>query len=241
MRVIDEAFLRAKKLEKGGGFLLEEGDVVTPMAIEYADANKIKLQKPRKTQKNEMPVDASGFTRGGIRYFDAVTGAAYAKKPEDMTHLSANLLVKKSHPRIAFRGALDCLEAQIMETQSVAQRNNSPELAQSLQEILLFVRSILAAEVKEIPFKAGGLIGYTSDELRSVSHNPQKYFGIGHPVPDYTMGEKIVRLNSLRTEVRRAELSAVNAFAGKRGDIVGALNRLSSAIYILILKELAEK
>ena len=38
-------------------------------------------------------------------------GAAFAEKPEHMTHLRGNILVPKTHPRIAFRGGIDTLEA----------------------------------------------------------------------------------------------------------------------------------
>ena len=47
-------------------------------------------------------------------------GAAFAEKPEHMTHLKGNVLVFKDHPRIAFRGWIDALEAEILLTQQAA-------------------------------------------------------------------------------------------------------------------------
>ena len=41
-------------------------------------------------------------------------GAAFAEKPEHMTHLRGNILVPKTHPRIAFRGGIDTLEAELL-------------------------------------------------------------------------------------------------------------------------------
>ena len=41
-------------------------------------------------------------------------GASFAEKPEHMTHLRGNILVPKTHPRIAFRGGIDTLEAELL-------------------------------------------------------------------------------------------------------------------------------
>lgn len=51
---------------------------------------------------------------GQRTYIDAQTGAGYGEKPEHMTHLRGNLLVPKTHPRIAFRGQLVSLQAEII-------------------------------------------------------------------------------------------------------------------------------
>ena len=57
------------------------------------------------------------------------------------------------------------------------------------------------------------------------------------------MGEVCVALNNVRTFIREAELLAVTAFTqdGKvtRPDIVEALNRLSSCVYIMFCKKVA--
>ena len=50
----------------------------------------------------------------------------------------------------------------------------------------------------------------------------------------------LLRLNKLRSEVREVELEAVKAFKEEfkvdRMDIIQALNRMSSAVYIMMLK-----
>ena len=57
------------------------------------------------------------------------------------------------------------------------------------------------------------------------------------------MGAVCVALNSLRTFVRETELAAVTAFMRDnemtRPDIVEALNRLSSCVYIIFCKKVA--
>ncbi|NOQ41907.1 MAG: phosphate propanoyltransferase, partial [Desulfuromusa sp.] len=81
-------------------------------------------------------------------------------------------------------------------------------------------------------------------EIRDRSHHPQKYFGLEHLELSAEMDSTVLSLNRLRTLVRRVELAAVTAFsvAGEveRTDIVQALNRLSSVIYVMMLKAAQE-
>ena len=60
-------------------------------------------------------------------------------------------------------------------------------------------------------------------------------------MPEYTDGEAIVRLNRARCAAREAELKAVAAFTDREGnptrvDILRAMNRVSSMIYILMVQ-----
>ncbi len=162
-----------------------------------------------------------------------------------MTHLRGNLLVKKSSPRIAFRGKLDSLEAAILEAQALAHRQNAPAVRDGLGEVLEQVHLVLGAEVKDQPLEEVPILGMDQARLRQVSHNVKGAFGIDHPIPSWEMGELALRLNTLRTQVRETELAAAVAFEAPgetpRPDIIRALNRLSSAVYILFCKLLAEK
>ena len=102
----------------------------------------------------------------------------------------------------------------------------------------------MAAEVKEEPLEFTKLLNMTSCEMRRVSHDPKGTLGIVHPTPDYRMGRLCADLNKLRTAVRETELAAINAFCDSSGgctrrDIVEALNRLSSAVYILFAGRVA--
>ncbi|MDR2922847.1 MAG: hypothetical protein LBU85_05845 [Treponema sp.] len=157
--------------------------------------------------------------------------------------MRAGQTVSKTHPRIVFRGALDSLEADILETQLLAAERNEDFFRDALGEILLFTREIMSAEVNERPLVPVKLWGQTLDELHEQSHNVQGSFGFPHPVPDYTMGLLPVRLNTLRARVREVEIAAVRAFSSdteqKRDDIVYALNRLSSAVYWLFCLSLS--
>ena len=160
-----------------------------------------------------------------------------------MTHLRGNLLVPKGHPQIAFRGKLDSLEAKILETQIAACDEGFPQVAELLEEVYGCVREILGAEVKGVPLGEQTLMGMNSEELRRVSHHVKEEIGIPHPVPSYGMGRLCVALNALRTCVRETELAAVAAFCNgadcARPDIIQALNRLSSCVYIMFCRKLA--
>jgi ethanolamine utilization cobalamin adenosyltransferase len=151
-------------------------------------------------------------------------------------------MVSKTHPRIVLRGALDSLEADILEAQLLAADLNKEFFRNALGEIVLFVRDIMSAEVNERPLAQVKLFGLTLDELHDQTHNVKDFFGFPHPVPDYTMGVLPIRLNTLRTRLREAEITAVRTFFcetdQKRDDIIYALNRLSSAVYWLYCRSL---
>lgn len=60
-----------------------------------------------------------------------------------------------------------------------------------------------------------------------------------HFMPDYTMGNAVIRLNKIRTMVRETELALAFKEADysiKRPDIIQALNRLSSLFWILMFR-----
>jgi ethanolamine utilization cobalamin adenosyltransferase len=158
--------------------------------------------------------------------------------------LSGNIIVKKSDPLIEFRGRLDSLDAFVVAVQILAKREGFPALADKLEEIRVKVRGILSCEATGKPCEDFSLWGLGSDEIRERSHHPARYFGIGHILPHHTMGVVAAALNTLRTQVREAELSACRAFEGEpspdRPDIIKALNRLSGAVYILIYSYLPD-
>lgn len=227
-------------------YQVEEGTFVTESArswLEKRDIQLVILPKGRMCggmSRTPLP------DRGSRTYLDAATGLPLGReKPEEMTHLRGNLLVKKSSPRIAFRGKLDSLEAAILEAQALAHRQNAPAVRDGLGEVLEQVHLVLGAEVKDQPLGEVPILGMDQARLRQVSHNVKGAFGIDHPIPSWEMGELALRLNTLRTQVRETELAAAVAFEAPgetpRPDIIRALNRLSSAVYILFCKLLAEK
>ncbi len=166
-----------------------------------------------------------------------LNGGSIAEKPEHMTHLHGDVLVHKTHPRIAFRGAIDTLEAELILCQLDADVPTDKDLA----EILAFTRMLLRCDVLGEPVPAGKLCGLTPEELRSHSHRPQDFYGQPHFMPNAADGRVIARLNRCRCAAREAELRAVAAFLDAddnptRTDLLQALNRLSSMLYILMIR-----
>ena len=221
--------------------VIEEGTVLTPAARDFIRENGITVTEKRHT--DTMPVQPLPLENGRPVYVDAATGEKRREKGELLTHLYGNVLVPKTDPRIAFRGRMDTLEAQILCLQCTAGEKGLQQLCSDLGELLRFSRQILAAEVRNEPLCSLSLLGMNSAEIRETSHRVKEKIGIDHPTPDYRMGSLALRLNLLRTAVRETELSCVNAFSGSgvctREDLVEGLNRLSSCVYILLCRYIA--
>ena len=147
---------------------------------------------------------------------------------------NGDVLVAKTHPRIRFRGAMDTLEAELLLCGS------------GVEEILELARRLIRCEVMAEPVPGENLCGLTQQELRRRSHFPQEYYGQPHFMPAHADGEVVARLNRARCAARAAELAAVEAFTDREGiptrvDILQALNRMSSMLYILMIQEKAKK
>ena len=52
---------------------------------------------------------------------------------------------------------------------------------------------------------------------------------------------RMPHINELRTQVRQVERYAVDEFCGDRDDIIAALNRLSSYVYVILLELMKER
>ena len=153
-----------------------------------------------------------------------------------MTHLSGDTLVPKTHPRIAFRGAVDLLEAEILYCAT-----KLPSLSKELTELLTLARKLIRCDVLDEPLPEEPLCGLTLAQLRDHSHRPQDFYGKPHFMPEVADGEAVLLLNRLRSLARFVELKAVHAFQDENGlptrsDILKALNRMSSMLYILMIK-----
>lgn len=227
-------------------FRVLKGEIITPSAKSYLAEHNINLvyvnpeeeRLKRETEPKEIVKEV--FIEKDYKY-ETVFGAKLDEKPEHMTQLTGNLLVFKDHKRIKFRGKIDSLEARIVDTQILCEKQGMHSLVLDLQEILTLMGKILRCEVLDEPLGSFTLQGMTEKELREKSHYPKKYFGIGHEMPTYEMGEVVSSLNILRTLTRETEISAYEAFKGQYGevereDLIRALNRLSSAYWIMIFK-----
>ncbi|WP_346937015.1 cobalamin adenosyltransferase [Clostridium sp.] len=243
--------LKGKDFKEYTEFRVLKGQIVTPSAksflsehninLEYVDSLEEVVHEVKKAKEVKEEVPGKSQTKEEKSKYITVFGAELTEKPEHMTHLHGNLLVFKDHKVIALRGKLDSLESKILETQVVAHKLGASKLTEDLEEVLKFVRGILRCEVVNEPVGEFKLLGMTPEELRERSHYPKKYYGIGHEPVGFSMGEAVVALNSCRTTIRETELLAYTAFKGEYGDvqrpdIIKALNRLSSLLWIMIFK-----
>ena len=219
---------------------LPKGSVITPSARDFIRSKGIEVQiegngrpKPFEDKQNSHRETASQV---GARC--ALIAQSSSVKPEHMTHLRTGALVAKTHSVIAYRGQLDLFQCELIEAQVFFEQEGEAGLIVKLEEISTFARQLMVSEVKEEPFQWTKLTGLSPDELRERSHNPHKYFGVEHTPLSYTHGKVVSKLHHLRAKSREVELYANQAFTDdlgvcSRSDLIQALNRLSSALYIL--------
>ncbi len=207
-------------------FYLGKGDQLSVAARDFLNRERIEILSADKARPDRYRLQSGGYLE---------------EKPEHMTHLQGDVLVCKTHPRIAFRGAMDALEAELLLCGAAL-----PDLREDLQSVLDLARKILQCEVLDKPLEEEKLCGLTQEELRAHSHRPQDFYGQPHFMPSMTDTEAVLRLNKVRTSARNAELKAVAAFVQEDGkilreDILRGLNRMSSMLYILMIKQKADK
>ena len=204
---------------------------LTPGARDWLAAHKIQAVFPVGGDAHIAPPSTPQYR--------TLFGATLNEKPEHMTHLKGNILVRKDHPRIAFRGMIDALEGELLLAQQAAE--SYPKLVAELGEALDLVRRLIRCDVLDEPVGELHLCGYDAGQLREYSHYPDKHLGQPHFLPAYTDGPALLAVNKVRTLVRQTELSAYAAFKDvegnvTRGDIILALNRLSSLMWIIMIK-----
>ncbi|OWY40296.1 cobalamin adenosyltransferase [Xenophilus sp. AP218F] len=170
-----------------------------------------------------------------------------ARKSEALTHLDAQTLVAKNDPRIRFRGGLDSAIALAVWLQSEFDpAGKRVRLAQYLADIRSCLGNALRAEVSGEPMPPVAMGEANDERLHALSHRPLALLGHDHIVPAAEHGASVARLNLLRARIRECELDAAALYLdldyqASRPDILQALNRLSSAVYVLMLLVLLQE
>ena len=203
-------------------FYLGEGDTLTPGAKDFLAQERIEIRPAGEAPIKEYRLLGGGFVK---------------EKPEHMTHLYGDVLVHKTHPRIVFRGAVDTLEAELL----LCQKKLPGPMAQQVQQILDLTRRLIRCDVLEESVPDAPLCGLTQQEIRNRSHRPQDFYGQVHFMPESEDTEEVLLLNRCRCFARNAELAGVQAFSDREGnptreDILRALNRISSMLYLLMIQ-----
>jgi ethanolamine utilization cobalamin adenosyltransferase len=259
MSVLTEAALRILLKDEDLGALREyrvgSDVIVTPSARGYLTDHRIDLVigdkrviKNPPARERERGGEPDGRNKpaeaAGARKTNAA--AQDGKKPEHMTALRAGELVRKDHKIIKLRGKIDSFEAKLLETQLAFRKSGLIGSEGDVSEVLAYTRAIMRSEVllEELPPMA--LFGMGEEEIHDRSHHPMKHFGMPHFMPvTADDGEAVLALNVLRTMAREVEIAAFEAFENgdappEREDILMALNRLSSALYVMMFRAKAE-
>ena len=198
-------------------FYLGKGDTLTSEARDFLTRERIEI----------LPAEQARPGR-----YRLLNGGYIEEKPEHMTHLNAEVLVEKNHPRILFRGAVDSLEAELL----LCCANATGQIRNQLEEALRHSRTLLRNEVLDEAVKAEALGGMDEKALRERSHRPQDFYGQPHFMPEPTDSPLLLQVNKARCAARAAELYAVAAFPSGREDLLRAFNRLSSFLYLIMIQ-----
>ena len=188
-------------------------------------------------------------TAGGGRFQALDTGERFADKPDHLTHLVDDAsLVPKTHPRIVARGKLDLLQSSLLDAQGAADADGAAGLVGELGEILELARALVGAEVTGRAMPVPILFGMGADEIREATHHTHELYGVPFMYPDVRQGPVVAKLALARAIAREAEIATLLAFPPARGlvtapparpDLAQALNRISSALYLLACRYVA--
>ncbi len=223
MNFLTEEDIRARHVQAGGVLVLHAGERLTPSATEYALQQRITVQQSDMPEGEATSCPSLGPCSANI----------------ETTLLDTGVEVPKNHPSIIMRGKLDTLLAQVVLTQTQFDpKDRKPAfLKECLADIQEWVLLTLQGEVTGQRVCAKGMGGMDIPTLHLISREPKKYLGLDHLAAHVSMGGNVALLNWLRAAVRETEIVAINC--SKNMDVLCALNRLSSALYVLMLLTVA--
>ncbi|EDQ01656.1 ethanolamine utilization cob(I)yrinic acid a,c-diamide adenosyltransferase EutT [Shewanella benthica] len=250
-------------MRHGGEIQLEPGTRFTPAAQEMLNEKKIIVRWRddkgqvfvEKSQSTAQQLDSDNspelekvhpLKSNNVRPTNAcmLCHSDVSDKPALMTHLDDKMLVPKTHPRISLRGKLDaCISYCVLVQCEMVQQ---PDLLKNfMADIRSYLGQILQSEVTGQPLPEPSLGEFSAAVIHQWSHHPLKYLGHDHMLPDVAYGPLVAQLNYLRALVRELELTATKVFLDdsmqlssggiNREDIVAGLNRLSSAVYVVLI------
>jgi ethanolamine utilization protein EutL len=223
----------------GGGYLSGSLPDCEAAARAFAAAIVDVAQNPRSPTRADAGrglADAPPKPSADGPFRVLATGQYLAEKPEHLTHLQDDLsLVPKTHPRMDLRGKLDLLEGHLLDAQLSADADGMRDLVGEIEEALALVRTIVGAEVTGRPLGDWTLGGMTPAKIRWASHHTYDLFRVPFMYPSIRHGAPVAKLYLARAMAREAERKLLSALP-ERADLLVALNRLSSYLYVLTCK-----
>ena len=256
---ITEVWLRERySMAEGTELHLPAGAVLTPAARTLIADRHLRVRYVNEAGQVfvEAGPAAGAEQKGAYKPVHPLTGSdqrhdmqctlcrqVVAKKPDTLTHLNADTLVSKNDPRIRFRGELDAaISCAIWIQAELAEKGGDVPLPLklALADIRSYLGNVLRAETTGEPLHPVQMGEFDAEAIHRLSHSPLKYLGHDHIVPDVSHGLVVARLNMLRTAIRTAEVNAAEIYISRdfdvsRSDIMQGLNRLSSAVYVLMI------
>ena len=240
----------------GGAYLAGDLPACQAAARAFADAILDVCRTPRAADPRQPPaapaasISAAPLATDANGKFRALaTGERFATKPDHLTHLVDDAsLVAKTEPRIVARGKLELLQSALLDAQVTADADGARALVGELGEILELTRALVGAEVTGRPAPAPVLWGMSGVEIRDATHHTHEIYGIPFMYPDVRQGPVIAKLGLARAVAREAEVAILSAFPPAGGlptaspgrpDLAEALNRISSALYLLAVRYVA--
>ena len=226
----------------GGGYLTGTLPDCEAAARAFAAAVCDVARHPRSTTRSargageELPPRPAGKPSADGPFRVLATGEMLAQKPEHLTHLVDNLsLVPKTHPRMDLRGKLDLLEGHLLDAQLAAHDGGNRALVGELEDAVALTRRVVGAEVTGRPLGDWTLGGMEPARVRWASHHTMDLYGVPFMYPSVRHGPAVPRLYLARAVAREAERALLRALP-ERGDLLVALNRMSSYLYVLTCK-----
>lgn len=161
---------------------------------------------------------------------------------KNYTALNAHENIFKGDINIKFRAELDDCIAHTLFLESLTEDKKVISWLMSIRSIL---GNVMAATCMDMALQIFEIDGLDAEKIHQFSHNPLKHLEHDHIVPTFEHGKECIRINTLRTKIRLAEVSAYKIYADEhniqRPDILYTLNRLSSACYVLMIMAIVEK
>lgn len=238
-QLLAERKIRTRYIDDEGRVYLSEGGLGSQAQSQAQAHSQTHAQRQTEQKVTRVHPLTSGNTQPANNC--AVCSSHVDKKPELLTLLDDKELVPKTHPRIRLRGKLDTLIAQTVVVQTQFDpAKKYPLLHKLLADLRSYIGNILRCEVTGETLLPLGMGKFDDDVIHRISHQPLKYLGHDHILPEQGHGPNVAQLNLLRALVREVELEACSTFIDDtykltREDIVQGLNRLSSAFYVLML------
>ncbi len=190
---ITEAWLRANHtLSEGGEIHLPADARLTPSARELLESRHLRVKFLDRRgrlfveddEQTPQPVHVLTSSDHPPRACCELCHQPVGKKPDTLTHLTADTPVAKNDPRLAFRAVLDSTIALTVWLQI--------ELAEPRQPWLTDIRSrlgnIMRADALEEPLAAQSIAGFSEAQLHRLSHQPLRYPGHDHRCRRPAMG-----------------------------------------------------